>query len=126
MDSTYIQEVLLKINSADSEQTVKRLEQTIKSSAAEKDKLVKAKPDQKDWTEQEWKNWQKWNKEISSAERQLKRYGTISTYVKATLDNLSGKSLKDLNAAPEAVKSIRKAFFLPQKCITRIFASFAR
>ena len=106
MNSTYIQEVLLKINSADSEQTVKRLEQTIKNCAAEKDKLIKAKPDQKDWTEQEWKNWQKWNREMASAERQLKRYGTTSTYVKATLDNLSGKSLKDLNAA---LKTMQKA-----------------
>lgn len=106
MDSTYIQEVLLKINSADSEQTVKRLEQTIKNCAAEKDKLVKAKPDQKEWSEQEWKNWQKWNREMASAERQLKRYGTTSTYVKATLDNLSGKSLKDLNAA---LKTMQKA-----------------
>lgn len=78
MNTTYIQKVLLKINIADSEQTVKRLEQTIKNCAAEKDKLVKAKPDQKDWTDQEWKNWQKWNKEISSAERQLKRCGTNS------------------------------------------------
>lgn len=106
MNTTYIQKVLLKINIADSEQTVKRLEQTIKNCAVEKDKLVKAKPDQKDWTEQEWKNWQKWNKEISSAERQLKRYGTTSTYVKATLDNLSDKSLKDLNAA---LKTMQKA-----------------
>lgn len=106
MNSTYIQEVLLKINSADSEQTVKRLEQTIKDCAAAKDNLIKAKPDQKDWTEQEWKNWQKWNREMASAERQLKRYGTTSTYVKATLDNLSGKSLKDLNAA---LKTMQKA-----------------
>ena len=106
MNSTYIQEVLLKINSADSEQTVKRLEQTIKDCAAAKDNLIKAKPDQKDWTEQEWKNWQKWNREMASAERQLKRYGTTSTNVKATLDNLSGKSLKDLNAA---LKTMQKA-----------------
>ena len=106
MNSTYIQEVLLKINSADSEQTVKRLEHTIKDCAAAKDNLIKAKPDQKDWTEQEWKNWQKWNREMASAERQLKRYGTTSTNVKATLDNLSGKSLKDLNAA---LKTMQKA-----------------
>ena len=106
MNSTYIQEVLLKINSADTEQTVKRLEQTIKDCAAAKDNLIKAKPDQKDWTEQEWKNWQKWNREMASAERQLKRYGTTSTNVKATLDNLSGKSLKDLNSA---LKTMQKA-----------------
>lgn len=106
MNSTYIQEVLLKINSADSEQTVKRLEHTIKDCAAAKDNLIKAKPDQKDWTEQEWKNWQKWNREMASAERQLKRYGTTSTYVKETLDNLSGKSLKDLNAS---LKTMQKA-----------------
>ena len=42
MNSTYIQEVLLKINSADSEQTVKRLEQTIKDCAAAKDKAYRS------------------------------------------------------------------------------------
>ena len=71
MNSTYIQEVLLKINSADSEQTVKRLEQTIKNCAAEKDKLIKAKPDQKDWTEQEWKNWQKCSAQTKSRPRHI-------------------------------------------------------
>ena len=44
MNSTYIQEVLLKINGQDAEQTIKRLQQTIKNCAAEKEKLVKAKP----------------------------------------------------------------------------------
>lgn len=105
MDSTFIQEVLLKINGNDAEQTIKRLQQTIKNCAAEKEKLVNAKPDQKNWSEEEWKNWQKWTREIASAERQLKKYGTTSDYVKATLDNLSGKSLKDLNASLKTMQN---------------------
>ena len=105
MDSTFIQEVLLKINGQDAEQTIKRLQQTIKNCAAEKEKLVKAKPDQKDWTEDEWKNWQKLTREMSAAERQLKKYGTTSDYVKATLDNLGKKSLKELNASLKTMQN---------------------
>ena len=105
MDSTFIQEVLLKINGQDAEQTIKRLQQTIKNCAAEKEKLVKAKPDQKDWTEDEWKNWQKLTREMSTAERQLKKYGITSDYVKATLDNLGKKSLKELNASLKTMQN---------------------
>lgn len=105
MNSTYIQEVLLKINGQDAEQTIKRLQQTIKNCAAEKEKLVKAKPDQKDWTEDEWKNWQKFTREMSTAERQLKKYGITSDYVKATLDNLGKKSLKELNASLKTMQN---------------------
>lgn len=112
MDTAQIKEIILKVNGDDAEKTIKRIQGEIEKARKSKEEL--AKTDSSKWTDEEWKRWKKLNKEIEAGERQLKKYGTSADYVKQTLDNLNGKSLKDLQASLKTMQRILDRGLVPK------------
>ena len=104
MDTSRIQEIILKVNGNDAEKTIKHIQGVIEKAKKAKEDL--AKEDTSKWGDKEWKKWQQLNREIERGEKQLKKYGTNATYVKQVLDNLNGKSLNDLQASVKTMQRI--------------------
>ena len=112
MDTSRIQEIILKVNGNDAEKTINRIKSVIENARQEKEKL--AKEDTSKWGDKEWKRWQQLNREIERGEKQLKKYGTNATYVKQVLDNLNGKSLNDLQASLKTMQRILDRGLVPR------------
>ena len=112
MDTSRIQEIILKVNGNDAEKTINRIKSVIENARQEKEKL--AKEDTSKWGDKEWKKWQQLNREIERGEKQLKKYGTNATYVKQVLDNLNGKSLNDLQASLITIQRILDRGLVPR------------
>ena len=112
MDTSRIQEIILKVNGNDAEKTINRIKSVIENARQEKEKL--AKEDTSKWGDKEWKRWQQLNREIERGEKQLKKYGTNATYVKQVLDNLNGKSLNDLQASVKTMQRILDRGLVPR------------
>ena len=112
MDTSRIQEIILKVNGNDAEKTINRIKSVIENARKEKEKL--AKEDTSKWGDKEWKKWQQLNREIERGEKQLKKYGTNATYVKEVLDNLNGKSLNDLQASLKTMQRILDRGLVPR------------
>ena len=112
MDTSRIQEIILKVNGNDAEKTINRIKSVIENARQEKEKL--AKEDTSKWGDKEWKQWQQLNREIERGEKQLKKYGTNATYVKQVLDNLNGKSLNDLQASLKTMQRILDRGLVPR------------
>ena len=112
MDTSRIQEIILKVNGNDAEKTINRIKSVIEKARQEKEKL--AKEDTSKWGDKEWKKWQQLNREIERGEKQLKKYGTNATYVKEVLDNLNGKSLNDLQASLKTMQRILDRGLVPR------------
>ena len=112
MDTSRIQEIILKVNGNDAEKTINRIKSVIENARQEKEKL--AKEDTSKWGDKEWKKWQQLNREIERGEKQLKKYGTNATYVKEVLDNLNGKSLNDLQASLKTMQRILDRGLVPR------------
>ena len=112
MDTSRIQEIILKVNGNDAEKTINRIKSVIENARQEKEKL--AKEDTSKWGDKEWKKWQQLNREIERGEKQLKKYGTNATYVKQVLDNLNGKSLNDLQASVKTMQRILDRGLVPR------------
>lgn len=111
MDTSRIQEIILKVNGNDAEKTINRIKSVIENARQEKEKL--AKEDTSKWGDKEWKKWQQLNREIERGEKQLKKYGTNATYVKQVLDDLNGKSLNDLQASLKTMQRILDRGLVP-------------
>ena len=112
MDTSRIQEIILKVNGNDAEKTINRIKSVIENARQEKEKL--AKEDTSKWGDKEWKKCQQLNREIERGEKQLKKYGTNATYVKEVLDNLNGKSLNDLQASLKTMQRILDRGLVPR------------
>ena len=112
MDTSRIQEIILKVNGNDAEKTINRIKSVIENARQEKEKL--AKEDTSKWGDKEWKKWQQLNREIERGEKQLKKYGTNATYVKQVLDNINGKSLNDLQASLKTMQRILDRGLVPR------------
>ena len=112
MDTSRIQEIILKVNGNDAEKTINRIKSVIENARQEKEKL--AKEDTSKWGDKEWKKWQQLNREIERGEKQLKKYGTNATYVKQVLDDLNGKSLNDLQASVKTMQRILDRGLVPR------------
>ena len=112
MDTSRIQEIILKVNGNDAEKTIKHIQGVIEKAKKAKEDL--AKEDTSKWGDKEWKKWQQLNREIERGEKQLKKYGTNATYVKQVLDNLNGKSLNDLQASVKTMQRILDRGLVPR------------
>lgn len=112
MDTSRIQEIILKVNGNDAEKTIKHIQGVIENAKKAKEDL--AKEDTSKWGDKEWKKWQQLNREIERGEKQLKKYGTNATYVKQVLDNLNGKSLNDLQASVKTMQRILDRGLVPR------------
>ena len=112
MDTSRIQEIILKVNGNDAEKTIKHIQGVIEKAKKAKEDL--AKEDTSKWGDKEWKKWQQLNREIERGEKQLKKYGTNATYVKEVLDNLNGKSLNDLQASLKTMQRILDRGLVPR------------
>ena len=112
MDTSRIQEIILKVNGNDAEKTIKHIQGVIEKARQEKEKL--ANEDTSKWGDKEWKKWQQLNREIERGEKQLKKYGTNATYVKQVLDDLNGKSLNDLQASVKTMQRILDRGLVPR------------
>ena len=112
MDTSRIQEIILKVNDSDAEKTIKHIQGVIETAKKAKEDL--AKEDTSKWGDKEWKRWQQLNREIERGEKQLKKYGTNATYVKQVLDNLDGKSLNDLQASLKTMQRILDRGLVPR------------
>lgn len=112
MDTSRIQEIILKVNGSDAEKTIKHIQGVIEKAKKAKEDL--AKEDTSKWGDKEWKRWQQLNREIERGEKQLKKYGTNATYVKQVLDDLNGKSLNDLQASVKTMQRILDRGLVPR------------
>ena len=112
MDTSRIQEIILKVNGNDAEKTIKHIQGVIEKAKKAKEDL--AKEDTSKWGDKEWKKWQQLNREIERGEKQLKKYGTNATYVKQVLNNLNGKSLNDLQASVKTMQRILDRGLVPR------------
>ena len=112
MDTSRIQEIILKVNGNDAEKTIKHIQGVIEKAKKAKEDL--AKEDTSKWGDKEWKKWQQLNREIERGEKQLKKYGTNATYVKQVLDDLNGKSLNDLQASVKTMQRILDRGLVPR------------
>ena len=99
MNAAEIKEIILKVNGEQAEQEIKRIKGAIENARAEKKKFEEANPNTKDWTNEQRKQWQSLNKEITAGERQLKKYGTSADQVEQVLKNLDGSTMKQLKAS---------------------------
>ena len=99
MNAAEIKEIILKVNGEQAEQEIKRIKGAIENARAEKKKFEEANPNTKDWTNEQRKQWQSFNKEIAAGERQLKKYGTSADQVEQVLKNLDGSTMKQLKAS---------------------------
>ena len=99
MNAAEIKEIILKVNGEQAEQEIKRIKGAIENARAEKKKFEETNPNTKDWTNEQRKQWQSFNKEIAAGERQLKKYGTSADQVEQVLKNLDGSTMKQLKAS---------------------------
>ena len=73
MDTSRIQEIILKVNGNDAEKTIKHIQGVIEKAKKAKEDL--ANEDTSKWGDKEWKKWQQLNREIERGEKQLKKWG---------------------------------------------------
>lgn len=96
MDSSEIREIILKVNGEDARKKLDELNRRITEAAAGKRRLEEAHAHGETWSDKERKALARYTKEIGSAEKALRRMNAGGEEVQRTLDNLSGKSVKEL------------------------------
>jgi TP901 family phage tail tape measure protein len=106
MNPSEIKEIILKVNGEQAEQEIKRIKDAIEGARAEKKKFETEHPKSSEWSAEERKQWQAYNKEIAACERQLKKYGTSAETVEQILKDLDGSTMKQLKASLKTLNGI--------------------
>lgn len=96
MDSSEIREIILKVNGEDARKKLDELNRRITEAAAGKRRLEEVHAHGETWSDKDRRALARYTKEIGSAEKALRRMNAGGEEVQRTLDNLSGKSVKEL------------------------------
>lgn len=96
MDSSEIREIILKVNGEDARKKLDELNRRITEAAAGKRRLEEAHAHGETWSDKDRRALARYTKEIGSAEKALRRMNAGGEEVQRTLDNLSGRSVKEL------------------------------
>lgn len=99
MDSSEIREIILKVNGEDARKKLDELNRRITEAAAGKRRLEEAHAHGETWSDKDRRALARYTKEIGSAEKALRRMNAGGEEVRRTLDNLSGRSVKELRRA---------------------------
>lgn len=96
MDSSEIREIILRVNGEDARKKLDELNRRITEAAAGKRRLEEAHAHGETWSDKDRQALARYTKEIGSAEKALRRMNAGGEEVRRTLDNLSGRSVKEL------------------------------
>lgn len=96
MDSSEIREIILRVNGEDAKKKLDELNRRITEAAAGKRRLEEAHAHGETWSDKDRRALARYTKEIGSAEKALRRMNAGGEEVRRTLDNLSGRSVKEL------------------------------
>lgn len=96
MDSSEVREIILRVNGEDARKKLDELNRRITEAAAGKRRLEEAHAHGEVWSDKDRLALARYTKEIGSAEKALRRMNAGGEEVRRTLDNLSGRSVKEL------------------------------
>lgn len=99
MNSDIIKNIVLKVNGESATKNIQMLRDTIEKATKAKNELLDSHPKDQDWTKEEKKRLSELSREIRSAEKELRIMGTTADRTQQALDNLSGKSVKELQGS---------------------------
>lgn len=105
MDTSEVREIILRVNGEDAQKKIDSLRRLIADANAGKRRLEEAHAGGETWSDKDRRAMTRYIKEINTAEKALRRMGAGGDEVKRTLDDLSGKSVKELRRSLKSLQN---------------------
>lgn len=105
MNTSEVREIILRVNGEDAQKKIDNLRRLIADANAGKHKLEEAHTNGETWSDKDRRAMTRYIKEINTAEKALRRMGAGGDEVKRTLDDLSGKSVKELRRSLKSLQN---------------------